>query len=59
MTTAELVHWFQRRRRCDFRAALARAESIVIRRTLRPDAPRGPDKAQLRLPFSETKRHTP
>ena len=54
MTTADLVRFFARRRKIPFRAALALAESVTIRRTLKPDKPSGTDRAQLRIPFSDS-----
>lgn len=53
MTTAELVRFFQVRRQLDFRPALARAESVVIRHVYKPDRPRGSDKDQLRIQFGK------
>lgn len=56
MTTAELTTYFMRRRRIGWKAAHALAESVVIRRTLKPDRPRGADREQMRIAFVELRR---
>ena len=59
MTTADLVSWFQIRRKLPFAKALALAESVTIRHRLKPDKPQGQDKQQLRIPFAELKTKFP
>ena len=55
MSTAAIARWFMLRRACSPIEAVRRAEAIVIRRSLKPDKPRGTDMDQLRIPFAEFK----
>ena len=56
MNTTDLVKFFMLRRQCPARDAVRLAESVRIRRALKPDRPRGQDRQQLRIPFAELKR---
>ena len=57
MTTQDIARWFQLRRACSALDAVRRAEAVVIRRSFRPDRPRGQERAQLMLPFEGLKSH--